>query len=128
MVPLGADNQANLENNRVRIINNHEWSEEQKLRIVEIDHQERRKGKNFMKRIKRRWDLEFLESKRTAQNLVDNARRFKKEGWGNMAEREEPMAEKATPVNKNKQLNWATEMKIDAVIIDKEERAEEGVL
>ena len=39
--------------------------------------------------------------KRTAQNLVDNARRFKKEGWGNMAEREEPMAEKATPVNKN---------------------------
>ena len=51
VVPLGADNQANLENNKVRIINNHEWSEEQKLRIVEIDHQERRKGKNFMKRI-----------------------------------------------------------------------------
>ena len=54
VVPLGSDNQANLENNRVRITNNHEWSEEQKLRIVEIDHQERRKGKNFMKCIKRR--------------------------------------------------------------------------
>ena len=54
VVPLGADNQANLENNRVRITNNREWSEEQKHRIVEIDHQERRKGKNFMKRIKRR--------------------------------------------------------------------------
>ena len=79
-VPLGADNQANLENNRVRITKNREWSHEQKRRIVEIDHQERRKGKNFMKRIKRRWHLEFPESKRTTQNLVDNARGFKKEG------------------------------------------------
>ena len=48
---------------------------------MEID-QEIRKGKNFMKRIKRRWDLEFPGSKRMAHNLVDNARRFKK-GWRN---------------------------------------------
>ena len=34
VAPLGADNQANLENNRVRITNNHEWSEEQKRRII----------------------------------------------------------------------------------------------
>ena len=54
-----------------------------------------------MKRIKRRWDLEFPESKRTAQKLVDNARIFKK-GWGNIAEREEPMAEQATSENNNK--------------------------
>ena len=54
VVSLGADNQVNLENNRVRITNNHEWSQEQKHRIAEIDHLERRKGKNFMKRIKRR--------------------------------------------------------------------------
>ena len=100
-----ADNQANLENNSVHITNNCEWSEKQKHKIVEIDHQERRKGKNFMKRIKRRWDLEFLESKKMAQNLVDNARRFKKEGWENIAELEEPMAEQATPENNNKQLN-----------------------
>ena len=39
------------------------------------------------------------------QNLIDNGRTFKKERWGNMAEREEPMAEQATPVNNNKQLN-----------------------
>ena len=78
VVPLGADNQANLESNRIRIMNNCEWPEEQKHRTVEIDYQKRRKGKNFMKRIKRRRDLEFLESKRTAQNLVYNARRFKK--------------------------------------------------
>ena len=123
MVPLGADNQVNLENNGECIMNNREWSEEQKHRIVEIDHQERRKGKNFMKRIKRRWDLEFPESKRTTQNLVDNARRLKKEGCENMAEREESTAEQATPENNNKQLNWTTEMKIDVVIMDKEERA-----
>ena len=42
-----------------------------------------------MKRITGRWDLEFLESKRTAQNLVDNARRFKNEGWGNIARNED---------------------------------------
>ena len=38
VVPLGADNQANLENNIVRTMKNYEWSEEQKHRIVEIDH------------------------------------------------------------------------------------------
>ena len=69
--------------------------------------------------------MEFRISgiKRTAQNLVDNARRFKKEGWGNMAAWEELMAEQATPKNNNKQLNWTTEMKINVVIIYKEERA-----
>ena len=35
-----------------------------------------------MKRIKDRWDSEFAEKRRTAQNLVDNASRFEKEGWG----------------------------------------------
>ena len=39
VVPLGADNQINPENNRVRITNNRERSEEQKHRIVEKDHQ-----------------------------------------------------------------------------------------
>ena len=97
--------------------------EKHKRRIVEIDHQERGKRKNFMKRIERRWDLEFPESKRTTQILVDNARRFKKEGWRNIAEREEPLAEEATHKNMNKQLNWTTDMKIDVVIMDKEERA-----
>ena len=86
VVPLGADNQANLQNNRVHIINSQEWSEEQKHRILETDHQERRKGKNFMKRIKTRWGLKFPESRRTAQNLSDNAKRFKEEGWGNIGE------------------------------------------
>ena len=93
VVPLGADNQTNLQNNKIGITNNREWSEEQKHRIVEIDHQERRKEKNFMKHIKTRWDLEFPESRRMAQNLVDNAKRFKKQGWGNKGEQKELIVE-----------------------------------
>ena len=37
-----------------------------------------------------------------AQKVVGNARRLKKEGWGNMPEWEEPIAEPATPKNNNK--------------------------
>ena len=61
-------------------MNNREWSEGQKPKIVELDYQKIRKRKNFMKRIERRWDLEYMESKSMTQNLVDNAKRFKKEG------------------------------------------------
>ena len=46
-----------------------------------------------MKRIKTRWDLEFPESRKTTQNLVDNAKRFNNEEWGNIGEQEEPIAE-----------------------------------
>ena len=35
-----------------------------------------------MKRIKRRWDTEFLQKKRTMQNFAGNARRFEKESLG----------------------------------------------
>ena len=33
-------------------------NEEQKHKLVEIDRQERRRGNNFMKRVKARWDTE----------------------------------------------------------------------
>ena len=61
-------------------MNNREWTEEQKRKLVETDRQERNRGKNFMKRVKARWDAEYPISRRTTQNLIDNARRFKKEG------------------------------------------------
>ena len=44
--------------------------------MVQIDREEQQKGKNFMKRIKTRCDIEFPEKKLTEQNLVDNDRRF----------------------------------------------------
>ena len=62
-------------------MNNREWANEEKQKLVQINREEGQKGKNFMERIKDRWDHEFPEKKRTAQNLVDNGRRFVKEGW-----------------------------------------------
>jgi len=77
---IGAENRANHDNdNIVHEVNSREWTDEQKHRVVVIDTQERRRGKNFMI-VKTRWETEYLASRRTAQNLTDNAKRFKKEG------------------------------------------------
>ena len=62
-------------------MNNREWSDKQRHRIVGIDTEERTPGKQFMKRVKERWDTEFPIVSRTAQNLINSARRFQKEGW-----------------------------------------------
>ena len=40
-------------NNDVHIMNKGEWTNEEKLKIVQINREERQRGKNFMKRIKR---------------------------------------------------------------------------
>ena len=42
-----------LHNNDVHIMNKGEWTNEEKLKIVQINREERQRGKNFMKRIKR---------------------------------------------------------------------------
>ena len=54
---------------------------------------------------------------------MDNSRRFKKEGWGNIEEQREIIVELGATDDNNKQLEWTTKMKIDLVTIDKEERA-----
>ena len=69
------------DNDNIRhIMNNRKSTEEQKCKLVEIDKQERKREKNFMKRVKTRWDTEYPASRRTAQVLTGNARRLKKEG------------------------------------------------
>ena len=35
-----------------------------------------------MKRIKQRWDIDYLQKERTTQNLVDNVRRLEKKSLG----------------------------------------------
>ena len=76
-----------------------------------------------MKRIKTGWDADFPDSKRTAPNLTDNAKRFRKEGWGNQLEQEEA-EQVVNEVSGNwKQLEWITEMKINLVVMDNEERS-----
>ena len=123
---LDAENIANHENESiVHIVNNREWTGEQKNRIVEIDIQERRRGKNFMKRVKERWDAEYPHDRRTAQNLTDNARRFKKEGWGRQIEITNRTIEQQDQQPGDQQrrvLEWTTEMKVTLVKVDEEER------
>lgn len=63
-------------------MNDEEWTDEERRRIVCINLEERQKGKNFTKSIKNRMDSEFLGKRREAKNLVYNAGRFEKEKWG----------------------------------------------
>ena len=89
LIQIGAENRANHDNDDiVHIMKNREWTEKQKRKLVETDREERRRRNNFMKSVKARWDTEYPASRITAQNLIDNARTFKKEGWGRTAELE----------------------------------------
>ena len=45
-------------------MNKEGWTNEEELKIVQINREESQKGKNFMKRIKRRWDNKFAQKKR----------------------------------------------------------------
>ena len=76
-----------------------------------------------MKSVKGRWDTEYPASRRTAQTLIDNARRFKKGGWGRPAElenRDEAEVQQQTQVireQQRKSIEWTTEMKIVIVFL-----------
>lgn len=56
-----------------------EWKLADKVRLVQIDNEERTKGKGFVNRVKTRWDNECTAMKLSKQSLRDNAARFRKE-------------------------------------------------
>ena len=57
---------------------NSTWQVNEKVRLVQIDLEEREKRRDFVRRIKQRWDAEFLGRKSISkQNLRENATRFK---------------------------------------------------
>ena len=114
-----ANRAGRTEHNNIHAMNNREWTDEEKRQIVCKNLEERQKRKNSMKRIKDRWDGEFPEKRRTAQNLVDSVKRFLKEGWGG-----EIVRNQATKMQKN--TEWNTEMKISPVITDEEEQRKGG--
>ena len=87
---------------------------EQILKLVQINSDERQTNTNFMKRIKQWWDIEFPPKKKEAQNLVDNARRFKKESLG---------PGRNVSIQAQKNMDWTTEMKIKLVNVDDEEQS-----
>ena len=107
--------------NSVRKRNFSGWTKNEKTRIKQIDIDERQKGPDFMKRIEERWDAEFPSRRRiTAQNLCDNARRFRK----NLETQAVPQVanDSRESSTKEKNLQWTTEMKVKLVEIDTEER------
>ena len=56
---------------------NVEWTTEMKVRLVQIDDEERKRGKRFMKRVKERWVDQYPEhATASIQKLRDNAARF----------------------------------------------------
>ena len=127
VAPNDAENRANHDNDDiVHMMNNREWTNEQKHKTVEIDIQERRRGKYFMRRVKERWDAGYPGIVRTTQNLIDNAKRFKKEGWARQAEIENQNKVKVQQQigeENRTSLEWTTEMKIVLIVLDQEERA-----
>ena len=127
VAPNDAENRANHDNDDiVHMMNNCEWTDEEKHKIVEIDIQERRRGKYFMRRVNERWDVEYPGTVRTAQNLIDNARRLKKEVWGRQAEIEnqnEVEVQQQIGEQNRTSLERTTEIKIVLVMLDQEERA-----
>ena len=110
-----------IQDSRFHTINDRVWTDEEKKSVVEIYREERMKGKSFMKRIKERWHREYSEKRRTAQNLIDNAKRSAREGWGSLQENlvDRQTGEMST---QSRSVDWTTEMKVKLVQIDSEER------
>eukprot|EP00112_Aurelia_sp_Birch-Aquarium-sp1_P010917 Seg2308.5 transcript_id=Seg2308.5/GoldUCD/mRNA.D3Y31 product="hypothetical protein" protein_id=Seg2308.5/GoldUCD/D3Y31 len=108
------------------------WKYNDKVWLVRIDMEERAKGPGFMKRVHERWHKEFPGiGIRTAQNLCDNAKRFKKErsvisevesGHDTTDVTEDVRDEIIEPLVKVGNVRWTTNMKVRLVEIDTEER------
>ena len=61
----------------------------------------------------------------TTQNLIDNAKRFRKEGWGRSTVDNGEVAAARIPPPKDQEersLEWTTEMKVALITFDNEER------
>ena len=73
-----AENKADYEDSRTCHTRSTEWTDEGKQRLIQLHREERLEKEKFSwNKIKVRWDQEFPNKKKTAQNLVDNARRFR---------------------------------------------------
>ena len=125
VAPLDADDMVNNNNdNRVHTKNNRDWTDEQKKRIVEIDENERKRRRNFMKRIKNRWEAEYPNNRRTAQNLIDNAKDLRKKVGAQIKKNDQNINQEDVQIQQeiSKKMEWTTQMKIKLIMIDEEER------
>ena len=93
---------------------------EEKVLLFKIETEERERGRGFMKYIKKIWSNEARTKKTvSAQNIVDNARRFKDEEVMGQREGRSEKPEYETPTGS---MHWTTAKKAGLVEIDTEER------
>ena len=89
------------------------------MQISRNRYARKEKGKELHEKSESWMDTEYPASRKAAQNLIYNARRFKKEGWGRPSElenRDEIEVQQHTQVigqQQWKSIEWATEMKIE---------------
>ena len=102
------------------------------MKLVQLDLEEREKGRGFMQRVKQRWDTQYPGRGATSkQNLRDNAVRFRKEPEvirSIITARQEGAVEyvgRSVETLERQQggsINWTAPVKARLVEIDKEER------
>ena len=70
----------------------------------------------------------YPNNRRTVQNLIDNAKRSKKEGWGTNKNNDQNINQEEVQIQQetSKKMEWTTEMKIKLIMIDEEERVKGG--
>ena len=94
---------------------------------MQFDTEERRKGPGFMARVKERWDFEYpSRANKTAQNLCDNAKRFRKRSRLATSDHEETNRDRRqeqTAFHSKHHAVWTTAIKEKLVEIDTEERS-----
>ena len=103
------------------------WTVWEKMRLVEIDTEERAKGYGFMNRVKNRRDEEFPEKMQySKQNLRDNACRFRDDRELSVLVSNDRFLTRNVgpnePRREGSKTAWSNEMKARLVQMEQEER------
>ena len=98
------------------------YTDDEKRWLVKADEVERRRGKGFMDRLKKRWDEQYPEKRnRSKQNLRDNAVRFKRGMNINIQESQNNTSTRDNTSTGH--FEWTNEMKINLLRIEEQERS-----
>ena len=98
------------------------YTDDEKRWLVKVEEEERRRGKGFMERLKRRWDEKYPEKRNMSkQNLRDNAVRFKREININIEATQDNINGSDNTSTSN--AKWANERKINLLRIEEQERS-----
>ena len=103
------------------------WTVWEKMRLVEIDTEERAKGYGLMNRVKNRWDEEFPEKMQySKQNLRDNACRFRDDReLSILVSNDRTLTRNVGPNEPRREgpkTAWSNEMKARLVQMEQQER------